>query len=138
MAKIEKNAASAPNNTRKKQGGAPPFQPGQSGNPNGRPKGSRNKISEAFLQDFYEAWKEHGQTALLAAAQNKPTEFVKIAASLLPRELHVKDGALEGLTDDELEIALEEVRAAITDRLGKKTRRREEDPNSTPESDRFH
>jgi hypothetical protein len=29
-----------------------PFLPGQSGNPRGRPKGSRHKLSEAFLADL--------------------------------------------------------------------------------------
>jgi hypothetical protein len=38
----------APAKTAKKQGGAPPFKPGQSGNPAGRPKGSRNKATLAL------------------------------------------------------------------------------------------
>jgi Family of unknown function (DUF5681) len=36
------------------------FKPGQSGNPAGRPLGSRNKLSEAFLADFYQVWQERG------------------------------------------------------------------------------
>jgi hypothetical protein len=33
-----------------------PFEPGVSGNPAGRPKGSRNKLSEAFLQLSKSTW----------------------------------------------------------------------------------
>ncbi len=80
------------------------FKPGQSGNPKGRPKGSRNKINDAFLRDFYEAWEAFGRPALLAAAWTKPAEFVKVAASLLPKELEatVRTIRAENLADDEL------------------------------------
>jgi len=30
------------------------YKPGQSGNPNGRPKGSRNKLGEAFIAALHE------------------------------------------------------------------------------------
>src|SRR6476469_4946603 len=34
--------------TRKRRGGAPPFQKGQSGNPRGRPLGARNRATQAI------------------------------------------------------------------------------------------
>ena len=60
---------------------------GQSGNPLGRPKGSRNKISEKFLENLYENWERHGADALEKAAENDPMQYVKMVASLVPREL---------------------------------------------------
>jgi uncharacterized protein DUF5681 len=42
-----------------------PWQPGQSGNPAGRPIGSRHKLAEQFIKDAYELWKIEGPAALL-------------------------------------------------------------------------
>ena len=35
------------------------FLPGNSGLP-GRPKGARNKLAEAMIEDLYQDWKAHG------------------------------------------------------------------------------
>jgi Family of unknown function (DUF5681) len=63
-------------------------EPGQSGNPKGRPKGSRNKLSEDFFRDLCEAWQAMGKAAL-AAAWTNPTDFVRIVANLMPREMEM-------------------------------------------------
>lgn len=87
----------------KHRGLMPAWEPGQSGNPKGRPKGSRNKINEAFLQDFYEAWQAFGRPALMATAWTDPAAFVKVAAALLPKELNVTvESRASDMSDDEL------------------------------------
>jgi hypothetical protein len=75
-----------PESTPAKQRGKP-FKPGVSGNPSGRPVGSKNKFAEAFWQDFYAAWQEEGPEALRRCAQDSPKDFCKIAAMLMPKEL---------------------------------------------------
>ncbi len=82
------------------------FKPGNSG----RPKGSRNKIAEDFLKDVHKDWSEYGAETLPIARAEKPMEYVKMVASLLPKELTVThDSDLEAMETSELLAALVEM-----------------------------
>ncbi len=65
------------------------YKPGQSGNPNGRPKGARNKLADEFLADLLESWREKGKQALATAADEKPAEYARMVAGLLPKDVNV-------------------------------------------------
>lgn len=65
------------------------FKPGQSGNPHGRVKGSRSKLSENFLGDLHDTWEKHGKQALEDVAVNDPSTLIKTIASLLPRDVQL-------------------------------------------------
>lgn len=55
----------------------------------GRPKGSRNKLQEAFWKDFAAAWETHGPTAIQTVAQDDPATFLKVAASVMPKDVEM-------------------------------------------------
>lgn len=73
------------------------FQPGKSGNPVGRPKGSVNKVTRtvrAAFEDVFNKLQEPDPLfgadppwSLLAVAQQEPLEFYKLAKSLIPTKL---------------------------------------------------
>jgi Family of unknown function (DUF5681) len=81
------DAADSDSTVRKhRQRGLIPWKPGQSGNPKGRPRGSRNKLSEEFFRDLCDVWQAFGKPALETMAMLYPVEFVRMVASLMPRE----------------------------------------------------
>jgi Family of unknown function (DUF5681) len=97
-----------------------PWQPGQSGNPAGRPIGSRQKIAEAIIRDISVAWQTHGVDVLNKIAISDPAKFAQLAAGLIPREfqLSVEARLPGGLQPDDWQIAMqvfEAVKTALPD-----------------------
>lgn len=60
-------------------------------NPKGRPVGARSKLQESFLADCYKLWQDKGMEALELMAAEKPNEFCRMIASLMPKELEIND-----------------------------------------------
>jgi hypothetical protein len=65
----------------------PPWQPGQSGNPAGRPKGAKSEFTEAFWRDIRDAWAAGGADAIRRMMRDMPDKFVMVAASKIPQEV---------------------------------------------------
>ena len=82
-----------------------PIKPGEVRNPAGRPKGSRNKLSDAFLQALADDFEAHGKGVVEKVRTERPQDYLKIVASVMPKRMEVEDvGPLRAadLSDDEL------------------------------------
>lgn len=75
------------------------WKPGQSGNPKGRPKGvkSRKGLTDKLIADLYTDWEKNGPAAIEAMRATSPTDYVRIIASLVPRQMEIKESAFDDL-----------------------------------------
>jgi hypothetical protein len=84
------------------------FPPGHSG----RPPGMRNKLQGDFLRDLAEAWELGGKAALAIMVKEEPSNFVRVVASLMPKEF-----ILESVTSDLDDEQIDELIAALRQRM---------------------
>jgi hypothetical protein len=80
----------------------------------GRPVGTRQTFSAAFLRDLGAVWAEHGQQTMLHTAKNSPEVFFATCARLLPKdvELTIRQHYSTDIDPADLEI-LKAIRAAL-------------------------
>ena len=72
---------------------------------NPTPKGSRsprNFLQAKFLTALAEDFERDGAAAIKICRIEEPAQYVKIVASLMPKEFAVTDNALGDLSDEEL------------------------------------
>jgi hypothetical protein len=66
------------------------YKPGQSGNPKGRPKGSKNKLSQKFIETLYADFKENGHDAIELLRDTDLGTYSRIIASLVPKDIDIQ------------------------------------------------
>jgi hypothetical protein len=96
------------------------FQVGNTGSA-GRPAGSRDKLSAAFIRDLAEVWEVKGRKAIEDLADSDKATFVRVVASLQPKEVEFKS-PLDDVSDDQLTEAI----AFFQAMLSKKAKRQPE------------
>ena len=95
------------------------WEPGQSGNPVGRERGSRNRLSEEVICALLRDFRQHGQKAVARVRQTQPAAYLKILALLVPREHKVEHrNRVKELSDEQLEAAIEYFEASLAAQAG--------------------
>lgn len=87
--------------------------PGHSLNPAGRPKGARNRLAEDFLSALQGDFAAHGRAAIAACREEDPATYCRIVASLLPRELNIRQSPLDDLDHRQLMKLADALQAAV-------------------------
>ena len=88
------------------------FQPGRP-KTGGRTKGTRNKLGSVFLEKLLKEFDEHGEEAIRICRVERPHEFLRIVASILPKEFEIVDSRLTDITDEELDLFIELARRQL-------------------------
>ena len=63
------------------------FQPGQSGNPAGKPPGARSKFSEAFIKALADDFTTNGAEVIEKCRTDRPGEYLRVCAGIIPKSL---------------------------------------------------
>jgi hypothetical protein len=84
------------------------WQPGQSGNPAGRARGSRNALSEEVICALLRDFRKHGEKAIARVRRLQPAAYLKILALLVPKEMKLEHtGGVKAMTDEQLIAGIE-------------------------------
>src|ERR1700745_3793723 len=95
------------------------WQPGQSGNPAERLRGSRNRLSEEVICALLRDFRQHGQKAVARVRQTQPADYLKILALLIPREHKVENSnVIRSLSDEQLEAMIEYIETSLAAQPG--------------------
>jgi hypothetical protein len=89
------------------------FQPGQSGNPGGKPVGARNSLTGDFLRRLSLDFDKHGDKVISRARNKDPLGYVKVIAALLPKQME-RVAPLEELSDAELSAGIALLRSKLS------------------------
>lgn len=109
----------------------PPWQPGVSANPGGKPVATRNRINAKFLNALEKDFDEGGAEAIEKCRTEDPPAYVRALLYLLPKELEITTSPFAELTDEQLEsifAACGAILAAQSDRPGDSAASGEQSP----------
>jgi hypothetical protein len=79
----------------------------------GRPRGSRNKLGEEFIKALADDFDQNGQTAIARVREERPQDYLKVIASLLPKEIKLTDE--RELSDEELDRRIRDLASILGD-----------------------
>src|SRR5215469_18674670 len=95
------------------------FKQGVSGNPHGNRHRTRHLLNQEFMQALLLNFRHEGKKAIEKVARNQPGVYLKILASLVPRETKIEhSGGVKAMSDEEIDEAIELIQTMLAARAG--------------------
>lgn len=82
---------------------------GEVRNPKGRPPGSRNKLSEKYVQAMCADFELYGEDSIVRVREDHPETYLKLVASLIPKDFNMNISPLDGMSGGQLANTLAQV-----------------------------
>jgi hypothetical protein len=86
---------------------------GQSGNPKGKPMAARHRLNDAFINSLSADFIKHGSKAIVKMREADPSAYVRVCASLLPKDVFVHQSPLAELSETELQALIRAAQRAV-------------------------
>ncbi|WEX76175.1 hypothetical protein PYH37_004454 [Sinorhizobium numidicum] len=83
-------------------------------------KGGRSRLGRAFLQAVQADFEAHGVGVVARIREEKPETYLKLVASILPKDINVNAGGMDELSDEQLLERIRTLDAAIRPLLNAK------------------
>jgi hypothetical protein len=94
------------------------FVKGCKGGP-GRPRGSKHKLSESLVSALAADFEEHGADAIRRTREDRPDQYLRLIASILPKELNIStEDPFDDVTDEQLTEMIMKLKAEIIEAAG--------------------
>src|SRR5262245_17661908 len=91
------------------------WQPGESGNPAGRLRGSRNKLSEEVICALLRDFRKHGEKAIAKVRREQPGVYLRCLTLLIKVE---QSNVIKNLSDQQIEGMIEYIENSLAAQAG--------------------
>ena len=84
----------------------------------GRPVGARNRLQADVVAKLQADFAAHGEGVINIVRTERPADYLKIIASVLPKEFVHTDNSLDTMSDEEIIDVLDQLRALRARQIG--------------------
>ena len=84
----------------------------------GRMKGSRNKLGTDFVAALQRDFEQHGEAVIRTVRVERPAEYLKVIASILPKEFEITTSPLKEVPDEQLDAIVAFINERLADSAG--------------------